>query len=221
MNRPFIFLDKDGTLIDNVPHNVDPALVTLATGADGALARLHDAGFGLAIITNQSGVALGRFKEEALEGVERRLRELLEQCGVPLAGFYACPHHPQGVVARYAVECRCRKPAPGLIERAAGEVGADLHRSWMIGDILDDVEAGHRAGCRTVLVDNGGETEWRITADRVPDLVVPDIATAAHTLVERSRMWERATLEAPWHQQPHQQPHRLPHQTSRRRPPVA
>ncbi|HVL75092.1 MAG TPA: HAD family hydrolase [Noviherbaspirillum sp.] len=174
-----IFLDKDGTLIEDVPYNVDPALITLSWQAGPALQLLQHLGYKLIVVTNQSGVARGLFTEAALLPVRRRLDALLAQYGVRLDGFYYCPHSPQGVVERYAVSCTCRKPMPGLLTRAAHEHGLDLGQSWMIGDILNDVEAGRRAGCRTVLIDNGNETEWERSPLRVPDLVAPDLHTAA------------------------------------------
>ncbi len=154
---PAVFLDKDGTLIEDVPYNVDPDLIRLAPGAVAGLPLLHAAGYRLIVISNQSGVARGLFPEAALAGVEARLRALLADLGVPLAGFYYCPHHPEGSLPDYAFACACRKPEPGLILRAAREHGTDLARSWFVGDILDDVEAGNRAGCRTILVDLGTE----------------------------------------------------------------
>ena len=177
------FLDKDGTLIEDVPYNVNPALIRLTQGAAAGLARLHAAGYALIVISNQSGVALGRFTEGALAAVERRLRELLAEAGVPLAGFYYCPHHPGGVVPGYSMACTCRKPAPGLLHRAAEEHGIDLARSWFLGDILDDVEAGRRAGCRTVLIDNGNETEWVRSPLRWPDVIAADLDEAARRIV--------------------------------------
>jgi histidinol-phosphate phosphatase family protein len=178
-----VFVDKDGTLIEDVPYNVDPDLIRLTDGAADALRLLHAAGYQAIVISNQAGVARGYFEEAALGPVEDRLRALLREAGVPLAGFYSCPHHPDGVVAAYAVVCACRKPAPGLIERAAREHGIDLSRSWMIGDILHDIEAGKRAGCRTVLLDVGHETEWDLTPARTPDLIAGGLPEAARLRV--------------------------------------
>ncbi|WP_211238298.1 D-glycero-alpha-D-manno-heptose-1,7-bisphosphate 7-phosphatase [Deinococcus pimensis] len=178
--RRAVFLDKDGTLVVDVPYNVDPARVTLAPGAREGARRLHEAGYALVVVTNQSGVARGLFEEDALRAVEERLTELL---GVPLAGFYFCPHHPEGLVGRYRVECECRKPRPGLIERAARELNLDLARSWMIGDILHDVEAGNRAGCRSVLVLTGGETEWLPGPHRAPTFTATDVGHAAELVL--------------------------------------
>jgi len=181
--RGAVFLDKDGTLIVDVPYNVAPEHIRLTHGAAEGLQALHAAGYLLIVVSNQSGVARGFFQEEALVAVEARVRALLGAAGVPLAGFYYCPHHPEGSVGRYAVSCRCRKPAPGMIEQAAREHGIDLTRSWLVGDILHDVEAGRRAGCRTVLLDVGHETAWDLTPDRVPHYTADDLTTAARVIL--------------------------------------
>ncbi|HEX7054065.1 MAG TPA: HAD-IIIA family hydrolase [Burkholderiales bacterium] len=172
-----VFVDKDGTLVENVPYNVDPARIALVPGAREALAAFAAAGWRVLVVSNQPGVALGRFPESALQGVARRLRELLPR----LDGCYWCPHAPDA-------GCACRKPAAGLLERAAREHGIDLAASWMVGDILDDVEAGRRAGCRTVLLDSGNETEWRITPERVPDHVAYDWAGARSLVMAREAL---------------------------------
>lgn len=177
-----VFLDKDGTLIHDVPYNVAPERIRLMPGTAEGLQRLHIAGYMLVVTTNQSGVARGYFKEEALDGVEARLRELLAEFDVPLAGFYYCPHHPNSVKPAYATDCTCRKPAAGLLFQAARDHGIDCSQSWLIGDILNDIEAGRRAGCRTILVNTGGETEWKVSPDRMPHHIVDDIATAARVI---------------------------------------
>jgi histidinol-phosphate phosphatase family protein len=182
-----IFLDKDGTLIENVPYNVNPALIELSWHAGPALQMFRDMGFSLFVVTNQSGVAKGLFTECALEPVHHRLAERLAQYGVELDGFYYCPHSPDGAVSRYAISCTCRKPMPGMLLQAAREHGIDLARSWMVGDILHDVEAGRRAGCRTVLIDNGNETEWKMNELRKPDLVAPDLYVAAQLISAHER----------------------------------
>lgn len=180
---PALFLDKDGTLIPDVPYNVDPAQITLVDGALNALRQVADRGYRLIVITNQSGVACGYFDEVALTAVEQRLRSLLAAGGLALDGFYYCPHHPNGVVPAYSVACNCRKPAPGMLCRAAEEHGVDLARSWFVGDILNDVEAGNRAGCRTILIDNGNETEWVQGAQRTPTAVVNEFSEIADVLL--------------------------------------
>jgi D-glycero-D-manno-heptose 1,7-bisphosphate phosphatase len=181
---PAVFLDKDGTLIDDVPYNVDPRRIELAQGAAEGAAMLSEAGYALVVVSNQSGVARGIFTEDALTAVEHRIRELLANFDVPLAGFYYCPHHPLGSIPRYAAQCSCRKPQPGMILQAAKELRLDLAESWLIGDILDDVEAGHRAGCRTVLIDNGHETQWQWSPQRRPDVLASDMAEAARSILD-------------------------------------
>lgn len=187
-----IFLDKDGTLIEDVPHNVNPNLLTLTWHAGQGLQLLQQLGYALIVVTNQSGIAHGLFTETALSPVQRRLGELLAQYGVVLDGFYYCPHAPDGVINRYAIRCTCRKPMPGMLRRAAREHGIDLSQSWMIGDILHDVEAGRRAGCRTVLIDNGNETEWKMSPLRTPHLRVPDLYAAATMIAEADKAQQAA-----------------------------
>src|SRR5919204_2436876 len=187
MPAPAVFLDKDGTLVEDMPYNVDPGRIRLAPGAAEGLRLLHRAGYRLFVVSNQSGVARGYFREQALAAVAERLRHLLAEWAVPLAGFYYCPHHPEGVVEEHAVACACRKPAPGLILRAALEHGLDLARSWLVGDILDDVEAGRRAGCRTILIDSGHETEWVLRPDRVPHRIASDLLDAAQLIADYGR----------------------------------
>lgn len=189
-----VFVDKDGTLVVDVPFNVDPGLIRLAPGSRKGLELLRDAGCRFFVFSNQPGVARGYFSESELGPVEERIRELLLDMGIRLEGFYYCPHHPDGVVEGYSFECRCRKPAPGMLLRAAAEHGIDLASSWLLGDLLHDVEAGRRAGMTTVLVDNGNETEWVMTAERMPHYVVRRIDDAARIIlaVERWRSHERA-----------------------------
>jgi D-glycero-D-manno-heptose 1,7-bisphosphate phosphatase len=163
-----VFFDKDGTLVHNVPYNADPERVSLAPGAVEAVRRLAAGGYRILVVSNQPGVALGYFAQGDLERVERRLRELLPE----LDGFYYCPHAPHA-------GCRCRKPACGMLLRAAREHGVVLRESWMVGDILDDIEAGRRAGCRTVLLDNGNETEWQLNERRQPHETADSLPRAA------------------------------------------
>ncbi|MGV3656029.1 MAG: D-glycero-alpha-D-manno-heptose-1,7-bisphosphate 7-phosphatase [Noviherbaspirillum sp.] len=187
-----VFLDKDGTLVENVPYNVDPALVLLTAGAGPALRLLRQQGYALFVVSNQGGVARGLFSERDLEPAWRRLQELVREEGVALDGFVYCPHDPRGKPGHYAVSCSCRKPMPGMLLRLARQHGIDLSASWMIGDILDDVEAGRRAGCRTVLIDNGNETEWKSGPMRTPDLVASDLLRAARGIHARQTLTAKA-----------------------------
>lgn len=183
MSYPAIFLDKDGTLVDNVPYNVDPLQITLSPGASVGIRRLFDAGYRLVVVSNQSGVARGLFSEMALVAVRDRLELLLKaEAGAELSGFYYCPHHPEGTVHRYSFSCPCRKPKPGMLIQAAHDLDIDLAHSWMIGDILDDIEAGRSAGCTTILIANGSETEWILNPMRQPHFIVSNLDEAARTI---------------------------------------
>jgi len=182
-----VFLDKDGTLVHDVPYNVDPEQMALLPGVGSALRRLQDEGFLLFVVSNQPGVALGRFAAGALAVVEARLDELLAPHGVVISGYGWCTHHPAGVRSANMLACTCRKPRPGLLLDFAATHSIALDESWMICDILDDVEAGARAGCRTILVDRGSETRWRAGRLRTPNAIVYQFADAASIILEGSR----------------------------------
>src|SRR5687768_5555038 len=117
-----VFLDKDGTLIEKVPYNVDPKRVVLARGAGAALRDLKARGFRLIVVSNQAGVAMGRFGEHELAVVERRIQDSLAPSDAVIDAFYYCTHLPDAPSARYAVRCLCRKPQPGLLRRAARDL---------------------------------------------------------------------------------------------------
>jgi len=185
--RKAIFLDKDGTLIEDIPYNCDASLIRLMPGVREGLRRLQDAGYVLIVVSNQPGVAHGFFSTDALNHVETALRALLANEAIRLDDFYYCPHHPEGRMAAYATVCECRKPSPGLLMQAASDYAIELQASWMIGDILHDVEAGRRAGCRTILIDNGHETEWRLGVHRCPHAMAADLASAADIILALER----------------------------------
>lgn len=178
-----IFLDKDGTLIPDIPYNVNPQKITLSDNTVAGLINLQSNGYKLIIISNQSGVARGCFTEDKLIDVEQKMRQLFYDNGLKLSGFYYCPHHPQGSVPGYNISCGCRKPEAGMILKAAVDHEINLANSWMIGDILNDVEAGNRAGCKTILINNGNETEWTDGAYRKPTIVCENINQAADALL--------------------------------------
>jgi D-glycero-D-manno-heptose 1,7-bisphosphate phosphatase len=200
--RRAVFLDTDGSLIDNLGYYADPRLATLASGAADALRMLKAQEFVLAVVSNQPGVALGRFPLRALTGFERRIRELLAPHGASVDAFYYCPHLPHAANVRFAVQCLCRKPQPGLLRQAARDWRIDLTQSWLVGDTLDDIEAGSRAGCRTVLVDTGSETEWRLAPFRQPHHLAGSLRQAAHAILSsagrapRGPAGDRATADA-------------------------
>ena len=148
--KPAVFLDRDGTVIDEVGHLGEPDRVVVLPGVPAALRKLSEAGYALIVITNQAGVARGYFTETEVAAVNERTASLLEAEGVRLDGWYHCPHHPD-----FTGPCECRKPLPGMLLRAAAELELDLSRSWMVGDHPSDVEAGHAAGARSIMVRTG------------------------------------------------------------------
>jgi D,D-heptose 1,7-bisphosphate phosphatase len=195
MKRKAIFLDKDGTLIPDIPYNVDPSLITLAEGVPEGLQLLQKAGYIFIVISNQAGVARGHFQFKQLEKVSTKITELLKASNIKIEAFYYCPHLQSGSVEEYSIDCDCRKPKPGMLLTAANDLEIDLTTSWMIGDILNDCEAGKRAGCQTILINNSNETEWLKGPFREPDFISENFLEAAnfilsntsHTIAEDER----------------------------------
>jgi len=165
MKRRALFLDRDGTLVHPSHYPSRPEQLQLYNNMAPELRILQAQGFCLVVITNQSGIARGYFTENDLADMHRYMRMQLAHMGVYHDAIYHCPHHPEGTIVALALHCECRKPQSGMLLRATMELDLDLYNSWCVGDILDDVEAGNRAGCRTVLVDLGTECKptnvWR------------------------------------------------------------
>jgi D-glycero-D-manno-heptose 1,7-bisphosphate phosphatase len=179
VKRPAIFLDRDGTLIEDVGYPHRPEDLRLLPGVMPALRRLQELGFVLVVVTNQSGIARGYFSEEQMHTFHALLREQLEAGGVHIEAIYHCPFHPEASVAKYRRDSPLRKPKPGMLRLAAEEHCLDLAASYAIGDKKSDVLAGQAATCRTILVQTGnaGAGEAELVAQ--PDFVAPDLAIAA------------------------------------------
>jgi D-glycero-D-manno-heptose 1,7-bisphosphate phosphatase len=181
-----VFLDRDGTIIRDLEYLGDPAEMEFLPGAPEALRTLHEAGFLLVVITNQSGVARGLFDEAACREVNDRFVEVLAGQGVPVTAVYYCPHLPGAAVPEYDMECECRKPGTALFRQAAEEFDIDFARSWAVGDSLRDLQPAKKLGARTVLVLTGkgaGQAslpEARSAADRT----AADIREAAEIIIE-------------------------------------
>jgi D-glycero-D-manno-heptose 1,7-bisphosphate phosphatase len=177
--RRFVLLDRDGTLNVEKHYLADPALLELYPGAGAALRRLQDAGFGLAVVTNQAGIARGKITPAQLNSVHAKLVDLLAAERVKLDGIYWCPHGPDA-------GCDCRKPQPGMIRQAARELDFDPGRAFVVGDKGLDIDLGKAVGAATVLVRTGygAETERDKLAD--PDFVADDLPAAAAWIVERA-----------------------------------
>ena len=150
--RRAVFVDRDGVLVRDVDHLTSASALEILPDVPETLRRLRDAGWAVVVVTNQSVVARGWVTEEGLREIHAELASRLAASDATLDGIYYCPHHPEGSVAAYRAVCDCRKPQPGLLRRAAADLGIDLAASVMVGDALTDVEAGLRAGCRTVLI---------------------------------------------------------------------
>jgi len=178
-----VFIDKDGTLIKDVPYNVNPKLIQLEARAGEALQLLNKNGYAIIVVSNQDGIGKGLFKFNDLTKVNEAIQRKLAPFKVAIDAFYYCPHYVNSSIPAYAIDCSCRKPKPGLILRAAKELNINLSLSWMIGDILNDMEAGKNAGCQTVLIDNGNETEWVLNQNRQPTYRVQTLYDAAKKII--------------------------------------
>lgn len=196
MKRPAVFFDRDNTLIVSDGYLGDPSKVVLVEGAADAVARVRGLGFATVVFSNQSGVARGMFGEDAVHAVNSRLDELmLDQNGAAVIDRHEfCPFHPEATVEAYRQDSPLRKPRPGMIVQAAEKLALDLSRSWAIGDAPRDVEAGHAAGCRTILVKDDSlppSPAANSASDVDPDFVVNSLRDAVDVIA-------RATLgEAP------------------------
>lgn len=191
--RSAVFLDRDGTLIEELEFLSRVDQVRLLPSAAQAVRLLNQSGLCVVLVTNQSGVARGCFDEKTLQQIHQKLEELLKAEGASLDAIYYCPHHPEGRIAKYRKVCECRKPASGMFRRAAQDLLIDLKRSAAIGDSLRDVEAGKASGTYGVLVETGyGKKELaRLTGAAVrsknssPDFVASGILQAAQWVVDR------------------------------------
>jgi D-glycero-D-manno-heptose 1,7-bisphosphate phosphatase len=153
--KPAVFLDRDGTLIEDVDYLSGFDQIALFPWTIDALRLLARAGFLVVVVTNQSAVARGIVTEDFIHDSHAELNRRLQRGGAHVDAFYFCPHHPDATIERYRGQCRCRKPAPGMIEDATRDLRIDLSRSWMVGDRWIDVAMGNAAGVRSLLVRSG------------------------------------------------------------------
>lgn len=179
-----VFLDRDGTVVVERGYITAPDDVSLVEGAAEGIRAFREKGWKVIVVSNQASVAKGLITEDELAQINLRMMALLAEEGATVDGVYCCPHHPEGTVPEYAVECECRKPRPGLLEQAAREHGLDLSRCVMIGDAKRDIEAGAAAGTATILVltGHGAETAAR---PHGADHVARDLPQAAAWLASR------------------------------------
>ncbi len=191
MNKA-VFLDRDGTITEEVGYLTDLGMLRIILGAGAAIEKLSEAGFKVILITNQSGVARGYFPESHVLEAHARLERMLLEDGARLDGIYYCPHHPTAGSSKYTMACNCRKPGTGLIDRAVKELNIDTGRSFMIGDKWSDVELAQKAGIRSVLVQTGFEPDdpGNVRPGRVkdPDFTARDISEAADWILKKFKI---------------------------------
>jgi D-glycero-D-manno-heptose 1,7-bisphosphate phosphatase len=187
MKRRAVFMDRDGTISEEVGYVNHPSRYRVFPYSAEAVRLLNEAGWLAILVTNQAGVARGYFTEDIIGQVHNVLTEELEKKGARLDAIYYCAHHPTVGAEPYRLDCDCRKPKPGLIERAAREFEIDLAQSWMIGDRYSDIELARNARTRAALVLSGygrGEYEYQRPAwQHEPDMVAEDLLEAVKKIV--------------------------------------
>lgn len=187
--RPAVFLDRDGTINEQMGYINHLSRFHLLPGVGEAIRRLNEHGLPVVVATNQSGLARGYFPEALLTAVHEEMRRLLALDGARIDGLYVCPHHPEAKEERFRLTCTCRKPKTGLLERAASEMGLDLRRSYVVGDRWSDLRCGAAVGATTILVLTGygrGDACYIGPGQTVqPDCVADDLLAAVEWILAR------------------------------------
>ena len=187
MKSPAVFLDRDGTINEQMGYINHLSRFVLLPGVAEAIRLLNGEGYLVIVVSNQSGVARGYFPLELVHRVHQLMDNRLSEEGARVDGIYFCPHYSRGKVAEYAVSCRCRKPGTGLIERACRDFPIDLTHSFMIGDRITDMEFAYRAGLRGILVKSGygrGDLEHQVPKSPFrPAHVAEDLREAVQWIV--------------------------------------
>lgn len=184
-----VFLDRDGTIVEDTGHLHEREKVRFFPGVAEAIKLLNEKGFKVIVVTNQAGVARGLYTEETVRELNSYIQECLAGQEAIIERFYYCPHHIEGVVEEYRKVCDCRKPNPGMIQQAVCDFDIDLKSSFVIGDNLSDVEAGRRAGCRTILLASSrsgamDESDLKVTSENRPDHIAGDLYEAVQWLLK-------------------------------------
>ena len=185
--RRAVFLDRDGTINieKNYLHKIED--FEFIPGAPEAIKKLKDAGFLVIVVSNQSGVARGYFDEESVDQLHQHIQTELAFYGTSIDGFYFCPHHPDKGLGSYRAACNCRKGNPGMLLQAAREHDLDLQKSFMVGDKLADIEAGERAGCRSLLVLTGYGATTALKPEAATVEKCQDLGCATRLIVENMK----------------------------------
>lgn len=186
--KPAVFLDRDGTINEQLGYINHISRFVLLPGVGAAIAKLNAAGVTVVVVSNQSGVARGYFPEELVYEVHLKMESLLDMDHAKLDGVYFCPHHPDAELEEYRQACDCRKPAMGLIKQAADELGIDLSRSYIVGDRVSDIKTGRKAKLGSVLVLTGygrGDLEYILPhSDVEPDFIAENLTQSVDWILK-------------------------------------
>ena len=190
MNKPAVFLDRDGTINEQMGYLNHVSRLRLLPGAAEAIRWLNEHGYLVIVLTNQSGVARGYFPIDLVHEVHERMESLLGAQGARIDGIFFCPHYPGGSVPEYGISCACRKPGTGMLDQACAAFEIERSASWMIGDTCQDVEMAHRAGIRAILVETGygmGERSYTLPGrPHQPVHIAADLPAAVHWILGAS-----------------------------------
>jgi D-glycero-D-manno-heptose 1,7-bisphosphate phosphatase len=185
-----VFLDRDGTINEEVGYLSQPENIRILPDAPDAIKLLKEAGYKVLVITNQSGVARGYYTEDDVQLINKKINEHLMQSGASIDGFFYCPHHPDGIIAEYSYACKCRKPEGGMVLEAADKFNLDLTKSFIIGDKLSDLQMAESLGARAVLVLTGyGKREmekYRNNSSFEIHYIAKNLLNAAHWIVKQT-----------------------------------
>ena len=191
MKKPAVFIDRDGTINEQMGHINHLSRFVLLPGVPEAIGLLNVAGFLAIVVSNQSGVAQGYAPLELVHEVHRKLESALRGSGAFLDGVFFCPHHPRGTVSGYTMECGCRKPKTGLIDQARKTFEIDMARSYVVGDRCQDIQLGHRCGLQAILVKTGygrGEAEYVLPCvPEKPAHIAEDLYGAVCWILEKEK----------------------------------
>lgn len=189
VKKPAVFLDRDGTLNEQMGYINHLSRFVMLPGTPEAIRELNRHQFLTIVVSNQSGVARGYFPVELVDEVHAYMRSLLKEKGAVVDGVYFCPHHPGGIVPEYSTACDCRKPGTGLIEKACENFDIDMTNSYVIGDRLTDIELAHRAGLKGILVTTGyglGDIDYVLPRSFLkPVYVARDLLRAVQWIIKR------------------------------------
>ena len=174
---PVVFIDRDGTINIDGGYINDPDNFIMYPYASQAVRMLNVNGFLAVVITNQSGLARGFFTEEVMNNIHEKMNNIFKMQGAYIDGLYFCPHDPNAKIEKYKAVCKCRKPETGLIENAIKDLPIDTNRMYFIGDKHSDIMAGHKSGCKTIMVKTGygkgdllhKSSKWEVKPDKVCD----------------------------------------------------